>query len=1550
MHRLILLGRALALGVLLVGLTSNLPAMQAASPTVLITEVQAANTSTVTDDRGGYADWIELHNPTDTPITLLGYTLTDDPTEPAKWALPAATLAPGAFLLVWASGRDQVTPAGWHTSFRLRRGGEYVGLFGPQGQVVDEVTFGEQETDVSLGRLETVSGEWVSFPIPTPGVANTTWHRRRAPPDAPQVIVTPGSGRFAEPVTVQLEVPVSGSAVYYTLDGSDPTVDGQAYIAPLEVAETTVLRTVALDDSAPVSAVTTATYLVGESTGLPVLSLVTDPAHLWDAEQGIHINAEERGRDWERPVTVEWLSPEGELGFSVGAGLRIHGNISRLRVPKRSFRLYFRGEYGPTELVYPLFEAEPGQSLATAPAVEGPRRGASTAGAVASERYDRLVLRAGVDDGWLWPCADKPGCYREHAVFLRDQLVRDLHTAMGQVTPQGRWVVVYLNGAYWGLYNLTERVDDTFLVTHFDASAWYAHSKSGELVPGSADRWYRFADWLARTDLRVTAQYEQAVQYFDIENFTSYYLLNIWARNTDWPHNNWIVARPREGPDTRWRFIVWDAESTFERDEDTFERVVLDKGRLGKMLASLLQNAQYRAYFAAQAERQLAGALDTESVRARLDALAAKLRPEMAAEAARWLPEHETAVLVGQWEAELQRISDTLAADAQRLRWLSDPETLLRPLPQLAAPAPATSPADPSEVRINELLAANTHTAFDDRGGYSDWLELHNPTDTPLTLLGYSLTDDPAVPTKWPVPVTTLQPGAFRVVWASGVDQATGNGWHTSFGLNRAGGYVGLFDPDGQVVDEVTFGPQVADVSLGRLPGSEQWVSFPNPTPGAANTTRHRQQAAPGAPAVVVTPGSGFFAEPVTVQLAAPLPDSAVYYTLDGADPTVDRQAYTAPLELEETTVLRAVALRDGVPVSAVTTATYLVDKRSDLPVVSLVTDPAHLWDAATGIYANAPAWAAWGRAWGRARERPVTVQGLSPEGELDFSVGAGLRVRGGEGQPAAAKLSFELYFGGEHGPRELAYPLFGLQPGRTYDRLVLRAEDQDSWQCRTGPQCIADAVYVRDQLLRNLHGAMGQIATRGRWVALYLNGAYWGLYHLTEHVDDTFLASHFNTGEWYTHSAGSSHRWHLFVDWLRGADLSAAAQYERAVQQLDIESFTAFIILHLWAGDTAWDNHNWLAARMRNGPDTRWRLFLRDTDVPSGLYGLPSRQAVTGNEARGALIPILTSLLASPQYQAYFTAEVERHLDGALATASVRDRLDALAAELRPAMATEAARWLPEQEPAVAVARWETALERFSDSLDAKAQSLRGLRDPATLQQRLPQLAAAAALAPLPSLPPDTRIALLVHHPAELAPGDTAAVAHLEARGATVTVLGTHEDSQHDPAQVAANHDLLLISSTIQDLDTAARYAQTPTPLIFWEPRRVLEATQLARWGGTRPEQTDIQIVDADHPITAGLPPDGRLRVVHRPDTLSVVWPSKGPGVQVLAKHLFGNDSALLVAEVGAELANGQPAQARTVFLFWHHDTFHLSTGEAIRLFDRAVDWALGLLPDNDA
>ena len=182
--------------------------------------------------------------------------------------------------------------------------------------------------------------------------------------------------------------------------------------------------------------------------------------------------------------------------------------------------------------------------------------------------------------------------------------------------------------------------------------------------------------------------------------------------------------------------------------------------------------------------------------------------------------------------------------------------------------------------------------------------------------------------------------------------------------------------------------------------------------------------------------------------------------------------------------------------------------------------------------------------------------------------------------------------------------------------------------------------------------------------------------------------------------------------------------------------------------------------------------------------------------------------------------------------------------------------------------------------------------------------------------------------------------------RGAPRSPCSERSDgSTADPAEVAASHDLLLLSSSIQNLDTAARYAQTTTPLIFWEPRRLLEATQLARWGGTAARsKLYIRIVDAEHPITAGLPVEQRLRVVRRPDTFSVAWPfqrARGASVgEASVRWRLGNPGG----GGGRRAIEWATGTGPDRLLYWHHDTFRRSTGEAVRLFDRAVDWALGL------
>lgn len=102
-----------------------------------ITEFMADNESVLADVDGEFSDWIEIHNPDATAISLAGYHLTDDATNLTKWTFPAVTLGPGAYLVVFASGKDRVNPAAQlHTDFELSDEGENLALVAPDGVTV----------------------------------------------------------------------------------------------------------------------------------------------------------------------------------------------------------------------------------------------------------------------------------------------------------------------------------------------------------------------------------------------------------------------------------------------------------------------------------------------------------------------------------------------------------------------------------------------------------------------------------------------------------------------------------------------------------------------------------------------------------------------------------------------------------------------------------------------------------------------------------------------------------------------------------------------------------------------------------------------------------------------------------------------------------------------------------------------------------------------------------------------------------------------------------------------------------------------------------------------------------------------------------------------------------------------------------------------------------------------------------------------------------------------------------------------------------------------
>ncbi len=241
---------------------------------VVISEFVADNASGLTDEDGTFSDWIELFNPTAAPINLLGHFLTDDESDPTRWPLPSMALAPGAHLVVFASGKDRRNPAATlHTNFRLNKSGGYLALVGPGPLVLQAFDpYPSQREDVSYGILGGDPGTTRSMGVPTPGALNDD---TPAPPTP--VHFSRPSGTFAAPFALGLSNDAPGAIVRYTLNGSTPNAtNGAVYSSPLNLTGTTRVRAAAFANGLA-SEVSGATFiklapeLVGYTSSLPIM-------------------------------------------------------------------------------------------------------------------------------------------------------------------------------------------------------------------------------------------------------------------------------------------------------------------------------------------------------------------------------------------------------------------------------------------------------------------------------------------------------------------------------------------------------------------------------------------------------------------------------------------------------------------------------------------------------------------------------------------------------------------------------------------------------------------------------------------------------------------------------------------------------------------------------------------------------------------------------------------------------------------------------------------------------------------------------------------------------------------------------------------------------------------------------------------------------------------------------------------------------------------------------------------------------------------------------
>jgi hypothetical protein len=233
---------------------------------LVISEFMADDQSTLADEDGQFSGWIEIHNPTTAPVDLAGHFLTDQAGNPMLWAFPSTNLAPGGYLVVFASGKNRAQPgAPLHTSFRLNNNGEYLALVGPGPILLHSFSpvFPPQRPDISYGLLASDPALERYLAVPTPGAPND----ETAPPPAPVKFSIP-KGFFTSAFTLTLSTLEPGADIWFTTNGSVPAVtNGSRYTSALQVTGTTRLRAVAVLDG-----------MVGQLSGASYIKLAPDLA------------------------------------------------------------------------------------------------------------------------------------------------------------------------------------------------------------------------------------------------------------------------------------------------------------------------------------------------------------------------------------------------------------------------------------------------------------------------------------------------------------------------------------------------------------------------------------------------------------------------------------------------------------------------------------------------------------------------------------------------------------------------------------------------------------------------------------------------------------------------------------------------------------------------------------------------------------------------------------------------------------------------------------------------------------------------------------------------------------------------------------------------------------------------------------------------------------------------------------------------------------------------------------------------------------------------
>lgn len=491
---------------------------------VYISEVLTANANF--SNTGNRFDYIELHNTTSRQISLNGWYLSDSGAEPKKWAFPKNAFIPAkGYALIYADGREIKTERSnvYSATFKLSQ--DHESIFLSKGDlVVDQILLGDQYGGIACGRIAGGTGEIVFFDEATPKAGNPRvgYHTRTEAP-----VLSHTGGLLDAAVSVQITAP-EGATIHYTLNGETPTAKSSVYSGPIAVNDTTVLRAVACVDGELMSSVVSASYLFGVPYTVPVVSLITDDKYVNDPDMGLFKHDIEQ--EWEYPVHVQYFE-KGELKINQLASARITGGSSRKRA-QRSLAVYARGALSEDRFGYNPFENRDYADVKS------------------------FTLRAGGSEG------------RESR--FKDALLTSLAEGRNMMYQDVRVIVVYINGQFWGHYNLREKINKYSIaqwegITDEDVMENITILKNrGDVLQGSRDDMTRLISFCRKNDLNVEENLQYVLDNIDVANWFDHTIFELITGNTD-PEN----VRYYRVPGGKWKVCLFDLDYAM-RDNDAY--------------------------------------------------------------------------------------------------------------------------------------------------------------------------------------------------------------------------------------------------------------------------------------------------------------------------------------------------------------------------------------------------------------------------------------------------------------------------------------------------------------------------------------------------------------------------------------------------------------------------------------------------------------------------------------------------------------------------------------------------------------------------------------------------------------------------------------------------------------------------------------------------------------------------------------------------------------------------------------------------------------------